>query len=165
MTYCFTSSIRIPSSFNGFYGLRPSSGRIPFEGCVNSTEGQDSIPSVIGPLSASLSGVKIFMKAVLGSAPWARDPLVHNLPWNEDKYQLKDRNYGKKLCFAILWNDGLVVPHPPIRRAMEIVKKALAAKGHEGPTYVSPQTRYNLTLSIQSLIGLASAIANCVRTS
>lgn len=126
------SSIRIPASFNGFYGLRPSSGRIPFEGCVNSTEGQDSIPSVLGPLSASLSGVKIFMKTVLASEPWRRDPLVLRMPWNEDAYQLRDHGFGKSLCFAFLWNDGLVIPHPPVRRAMEIVKKALIAKGHKG---------------------------------
>jgi len=92
-------------------------------------EGQDSILSVLGPLSSSLSGVKVFMKS---QKPWLRDPLVSRKKWDEDEYQLIDHGGGKRMCFGIMWDDGNVVPHPPIIRGLEITKKALITVGHIG---------------------------------
>ncbi|KAL6310386.1 general amidase [Sparassis latifolia] len=124
-------SIRIPSVFNGLFGLRPSYGRVPYEGCVNSMLGQDSIPSVLGPLSNSISGVKVFMQAVINSRPWLRDPLAVRKKWDEDAYALAEHGGGQELCFGIMWNDGIVVPHPPVIRALETTKQALLAAGHK----------------------------------
>ncbi|TCD62072.1 hypothetical protein EIP91_007512 [Steccherinum ochraceum] len=123
-------SIRIPSAFCGLYGLRPSYGRIPYAGAVNSMEGQDSVPSVFGPLCNSLAGVKIFMKAVADSKPWLKDPLAVRKKWDEDEYKLEDHGRGKGLVFGICWNNGVKVPHPPIIRALEMTKAALEAAGH-----------------------------------
>ncbi|KAJ3910090.1 general amidase [Lentinula edodes] len=124
-------SIRIPAAFCGTYGLRPSYGRVPYAGCVNSLEGQDSVASVLGPLSNSLSGIKTFMKAVIDARPWLKDPLAVRKRWSDDEYNLADHGNGKNLCFAIMWDDGLVVPHPPIIRGLEVVKKALLNAGHK----------------------------------
>ncbi|KAK0466411.1 general amidase [Desarmillaria tabescens] len=124
-------SIRIPSSFCGIYGLRPSHGRVPYAGCVNSMEGQDSIMSVLGPMSNSLSGLKHFMKAVIDARTWYRDALVIPKAWIEEEYKLVNHGNGKSLCFGILWDDGSVVPNPPIIRGLEMTKKALLAAGHK----------------------------------
>ncbi|KIK70773.1 hypothetical protein GYMLUDRAFT_32823 [Collybiopsis luxurians FD-317 M1] len=123
-------SVRIPAAFCGTYGLRPSYGRVPYAGCVNSMEGQDSVPSVLGPLSNSLSGIKTFMKAVIDARPWLKDPLAVRKRWSDDEYNLADHGGGKQMCFAILWEDGIVRPHPPIIRGLEMVKKALLDAGH-----------------------------------
>ncbi|KAJ7596784.1 general amidase [Mycena floridula] len=124
-------SIRIPSSFVGLFGMRPSCGRIPYAGCVNSLEGQDSVLSVLGPLSQSIAGIKSFMQGVLSQKPWYKDPLVHRRPWNEEEYNLCDHGAGRDpLCFAILWDDGYRVPHPPVTRGLEMVKEALIVAGH-----------------------------------
>ncbi|THV07615.1 general amidase [Dendrothele bispora CBS 962.96] len=123
-------SVRIPSAFCGTYGLRPSYGRVPYAGCVNSMEGQDSIPSVLGPLSNDIAGIKSFVKAVVDAKPWLKDPLAVRKRWNEEEYNLVDHGNGKDLCFAILWDDGDTVPHPPVLRGLETVKKALLAAGH-----------------------------------
>jgi len=124
-------SIRIPAAFCGIYALKPSYSRVPYSGCVNTLEGQDSILSSLGPLSNSISGIKTFMKAVAGARPWLKDPLVVRKPWNDDEYNLVEHGLGRKLCFAIMWDDGLIVPHPPIIRGLQIVKKALLDAGHE----------------------------------
>ena len=131
-------SIRIPSAYNGLYGLRPSYGRVPYAGCVNSMEGQDSVPSVLGPISNSMEGIKIFMKAVASQEPWLRDPLAVRKRWNEDEYNLIDHGKGEQLCFAILWHDEFVVPHPPILRGLEMTKEALIAAGHKGAHALLP---------------------------
>ncbi|KDQ55801.1 hypothetical protein JAAARDRAFT_37227 [Jaapia argillacea MUCL 33604] len=124
-------SVRIPSAFCGLYGLRPSYNRVPYEGAVNSLEGQDSVVSVFGPMSNSLSGIKTFMKAVVGSKPWTKDPMAIRKKWDENEYSLVEHGGGKQLCFAFLTDDGLVTPHPPIIRALEMTKNALVADGHK----------------------------------
>ena len=128
----FNSSIRIPAAMNGIYGFRPSYHRIPFEGSVNSLEGQDSLPSVLGPLSTDLGGIKLFMQAVINQRPWLKDPRSVRKHWDEDEYRLTEHGGGERLTFGILWNDGLVVPQPPIIRALNMTREALLAAGHDG---------------------------------
>ncbi|KAG6860169.1 hypothetical protein C0995_014841 [Termitomyces sp. Mi166 len=126
-------SIRIPSGFCGTYGFRPSTGLVPYSGSVNSLEGQDSIPSVLGPLANSIYGLKIFMQGVLSQKPWLRDPLVirRGNGWDEEEYALVTHGMGRELCFAVMWDDGVIVPHPPIVRGMEMARRALVKAGHK----------------------------------
>ncbi|KAJ7887502.1 general amidase [Mycena olivaceomarginata] len=113
-------SIRIPAGYCGLYGFR----------CVNTMEGGDSVLSVLGPLSNTLDGIKIFFKAVMSKEPWLKDPMVIRKRWSEEEYNLADHGNGKNLCFAIMWDNAVVVPDPPVRRGLEITKAALLAAGH-----------------------------------
>jgi amidase len=155
----YVRSIRIPASFNGLYGLRPSYHRVPYRGALNSLEGQDSLPSVLGPLSHSMSGIKVFMKAVIDAKPWRKDPLAVHKPWDQQEYELIDHGGGRELVFAILWNDGNVTPNPPIIRALEVTKKALIAAGHKGVSFVLSKlclfsVLFRVKLSTGSLINM-----------
>ena len=62
-------SIRSPSANCGLYGLRPSSYRIPVSGWSATMGGQEQVVAVLGPLSTSLGGVKLFMKTVINGRP------------------------------------------------------------------------------------------------
>ncbi|GAC76455.1 amidases [Moesziomyces antarcticus T-34] len=138
-------SVRVPSAFNGLWGMRPSMHRTPYQGAANSFLGQESVSSVIGPLTHSLEGVVTFMRAVLAERPWELDPILVSMPFNEDAYALKDLQLKKgssepaesyaagktQLCFAIEWDDGIVHPHPPITRALRETKAKLEAAGHK----------------------------------
>jgi hypothetical protein len=64
-------SIRIPAGFNGLYGLRPSSGRMPYEGMANSMVRQ-SLPKPPSDANPILSQ-KFFIPALIGRAKY--DPL------------------------------------------------------------------------------------------
>ncbi|KDQ53028.1 hypothetical protein JAAARDRAFT_39744 [Jaapia argillacea MUCL 33604] len=124
-------SVRIPSGFCGLYTLRPSYERLPYCGAVNSQEGQESISSVLGPMTNSLSGVKIFTKAIIDSKPWNKDPLAVRKEWSDREYALGDHGgTGAKLCFGMMWDNDVIKPHPYLRPAMEITKAALEAQGH-----------------------------------
>lgn len=125
-------SIRIPAAFNGLYGLRPSSGRLPYEGMANSFEGQNTILSVVGPLATTAASLKLVTKALLGTKPWLHDPLVVELPWREEKERFE------KLTIGIFAHDGIVTPNPPVRRAVRIVKEALEDAGHKTLTWDPP---------------------------
>lgn len=80
------------------------------------------------------------MKAVINTRPWLKDPLAVRKRWSEDEYNLADHGSGKSLCFAIMFDDNFIVPHPPIIRGMEMVKKALEDAGHKGE--VNYECRY-----------------------
>ncbi|EPT04504.1 hypothetical protein FOMPIDRAFT_1113035 [Fomitopsis schrenkii] len=124
-------SIRIPAVYNGIYGLKPSSNRLPLTGCVGPLEGQDCIRVAAGPMAGTLSGLTTFTKAVLKTQPWLKDPSVSPMPWNDGLYALEGHGRGKQLCFAIVWDDGSVKPHPPLTRALHMTRDALTAAGHK----------------------------------
>ncbi|KAI4722668.1 amidase [Aureobasidium sp. EXF-10727] len=125
-------SIRIPAAFNGLFGLRPSTGRMPYEGMANSFDGAPSILSVVGPLSSSSDGLKLAVQSILQTEPWQHDPRVHPIPWRtEQEEEVKKLAQEKKLTFAVLKHDGLCAPHPPIKRALDETVQKLEALGHK----------------------------------
>lgn len=93
-------------------------------------------------MTNSVDGVKAFMKAVVNAKPWLKDPLAVRTKWQEDEYNLADHGSGKDLCFAIMWDDGVVVPHPPIRRSLEMTKAALEKAGHKDFSRITPLLNY-----------------------
>lgn len=70
--------------------------------------GQEVIPSVLGPMSATLDSLKLFFKAVVDTRPWTRDAQALRLPWQEEAYQLAEHGGGRRLCFGMMLDDGLV---------------------------------------------------------
>ncbi|KAL8736716.1 MAG: hypothetical protein Q9166_000082 [cf. Caloplaca sp. 2 TL-2023] len=121
-------SIRIPAAFNGLYGLRPSCGRLPYEGMANSMDGQNSVLSVVGPLAPSVGTLQHLVKSLLSQEPWFHDPLVHEMPWREEKAVISQ---DQKLSFAVLRHDGAVSLHPPIKRAIETVVQMVERQGYK----------------------------------
>ena len=104
---CFEGgSIRVPAANNGLYGLRPTTRRIPLLGVVAPQVGSGYVEPVIGPLSTSLDGIKLFMRTVLAAKPWMDDPSLVPLGWRDENSYL-ERGSGKRLKVAVLWNDGV----------------------------------------------------------
>ncbi|EEP79790.1 hypothetical protein UREG_04636 [Uncinocarpus reesii 1704] len=123
-------SIRIPSAFCHLYGLKPSFGRFPMWGGRPGIPGQDFIYSVCGPMAPSLGSMKLFCETVLSeeTAPWDYDPKVIPIPWRKNMIEPK----GRKLRIGVLGNNDTVITcHPPVERALAMVKKALKDAGHD----------------------------------
>lgn len=124
-------SIRCPAANCGVYGLRPTSYRLPLAGFTATMMGSEQIMPVCGPFSTTLEGVKLFMKTVLATKPWLSDPSLVPFPWRDQQSHLETRN-GKKLKVGVMWSDEVVLPHPPVRRALrEIVEKLRATDNIE----------------------------------
>ncbi|KAH7310671.1 amidase signature domain-containing protein [Stachybotrys elegans] len=121
-------SIRSPSHMMGLYGLKPSSSRLPYTGVPVSTEGQEHVPSSIGPLARSLPTIVETMKALISLEPWALDCRCVPIPWREPIYKSVQE---QKLTIGLLLDDGVVRPHPPIIRAIQDAASALEKLGHE----------------------------------
>jgi amidase len=128
-------SIRIPAAFNGLYGIRPSHGRLPYEGMANSMDGQNSILSVVGPLATSLDALKLLVEGLLSTRPWLHDPLVNEIPWRDDAYlaisdPIRRISSPTKLSFGVIRHDGACAPTPPVARAIDITVHTLQKLGH-----------------------------------
>jgi len=86
--------------------------------------GQEAVVSVNGPMSKSLEDIQLFSKSVIESEPWLVDPKCLPIPWRVVEPP-------KKLKIAVVRHDGLVMPTPPVKRALEVTVEKLRAAGHE----------------------------------
>lgn len=100
--------------------------------------GQEAVPSVNGPMANSVGGLKVFAQSVVGAEPWVHhDPKMLPLPWWP--VQLP-----QKLCFGVIWHDGMARAHPPIQRGLRIAVGALRRAGH---TVIDWEPRYHQELN------------------
>lgn len=124
-------SIRSPSPNCGLYGFRPTSYRLPVDGWTATMLSQEQIVAVIGPLSTTLEGVKLFMKTVIAAKPWLVESSLIPFPWRDQESYL-GKGQVKKLKVGVIWDDEIVKPHPPITRApKDIVDKLKAVQDVE----------------------------------
>jgi amidase len=86
--------------------------------------GQEAVPSVNGPLARTLADISFYTKAIIDSEPWLVDPKCVPIPWRVVEPP-------SKLKIGVLWNDGVVTPTPPVKRALVATVEKLHEAGHE----------------------------------
>ncbi|KAF2837041.1 putative fatty-acid amide hydrolase [Patellaria atrata CBS 101060] len=112
-------SIRSPAANNGVFGLKPTSYRLPVYGWSAAMLGEEQIIPCIGPMSTSLEGIKLFMKVLIDQRPWLTEPSLLPFEWRDSKDWLRREDGKRRLKVAVLWDDGIVKPHPPIIAALQ----------------------------------------------
>ncbi|KAI1325985.1 amidase [Xylariaceae sp. FL0255] len=120
-------SIRMPCHMMGLYGIKPTSSRLPYRGVPVSTEGQEHVPSAVGPIARSLDSIYTTLKTVIDLKPWDFDARCVAVPWREDVFR---ETLKRPLVIGVLLDDGVVRPHPPISRVLRSAIEALRAAGH-----------------------------------
>ncbi|KAI4909962.1 hypothetical protein J4E85_011459 [Alternaria conjuncta] len=137
-------SVRIPSHMNGLYALKPSSTRLPYQGVSVSTDGQEHVPSVIGPMTRNMASITAVTRAVIDAKPWEQDPKCCPVPWRSEVFE--DAR-TRPLVVAIMRDDGVVRCHPPIARVLDEVAVQLQKAGHEVVTW-TPGTLHQECIDI-----------------
>ncbi|KAI0201445.1 amidase [Astrocystis sublimbata] len=117
-------SLRIPAACTGIWTIRPSFGRFPTHGCRSGLPGQEAVHSVNGPMTRTLADLEYYCKAVIDAEPWHSDPRCMPIPW-------RPVALPPKLKVAVMWHDGIVLPTPPVTRALKHTVDRLQAAGHE----------------------------------
>lgn len=113
-------SIRVPAANSGVFGFKPTSNRLPTSGWSAAMAGTESILAAIGPLSTSLEGARLFTKTILDQQPWLRQPSLVAMDWRDETQYFPDR----KIRVGVMYDDGVVRPHPPVLRAVsKLVEK------------------------------------------
>lgn len=123
-------SIRVPAAFNGLYAIRPTSDRIPKGGMENINNGQLSIKLSCGPICHSMEDLEAFTKVINSHPSNQHDPTSVPMPWRSLKAS------DDKLTIGLMKWDKVVMPHPPVLRALEHTKRALENAGHKGRSHV-----------------------------
>ncbi|OAA57398.1 Amidase [Niveomyces insectorum RCEF 264] len=119
-------SIRFPAAFCGLWGLKCSKGRVPGMGIQCPQDGNESVNAAIGPMARTVSSLELWLRAVLHTRPWDRDPGCLPMPWNAAEAERP----AKELIMGVLWDDGVVAPTPPVMRAMKHTVDLLTKAGH-----------------------------------
>lgn len=92
------------------------------------TEGQEHVPSAIGPLARSLGSIHLVTKHIIEREPWRYDPRCVPIPWREDVCQAVQQ---RPLVIGVMLDDGVVKVHPPVERIVWDAAKRLQAAGHK----------------------------------
>lgn len=133
-------SVRIPAAFNGIYSLKPTPERVSYRDVANTNPGQNTYRSTVGFMSTSLPGLELVFRSILSTGPWLRDPVVIPMPYRQnitDAYLSRaDANGAAKaselpLKLGVLWTDGVVGLHPPVKRGLNMVVDAIKKAGHK----------------------------------
>ncbi|KAF5618060.1 uncharacterized protein FTJAE_12366 [Fusarium tjaetaba] len=116
-------SIRVPAAFNGLYALKPTAARVPKGGMPDL--GQNLIQVSFGPIGHSIEDIELLTR-VINAHPYNRfDVTSVPVPW-----RAINSPEGKLKIGLLKW-DGVVMPHPPILRALEHIKQLLIEAGHK----------------------------------
>lgn len=126
-TVVFTGSSKqtsLSQSLHHLTCLRPSTNRISAWGSRGINPGRESILGTPGPMTVERDALELFMQVAVGAQPWKYDPAAIVKDWTPYKFT-------RPLKIAVQWWDGVVMPHPPMIRALKEVVEACRKAGHE----------------------------------
>ena len=110
----------------------------------------DAIVGSLGPLATSARDLALFCRVMLQYEPWLIEPSLIQIPWRQE--HIDGRGSPEKLSIAILWDDGVVKPHPPILDALKRARDALVNAGHDVIEWAPIDHRESWDLIVRSFL-------------
>ncbi|XP_060061935.1 fatty-acid amide hydrolase 1 isoform X3 [Erinaceus europaeus] len=121
-------SIRIPASFCGICGLKPTGFRLSYSGIASAVKGKKSVTTMAGPMALDVESLVLSLKVLLSEDMHQLDPTVPPIPFREEVY------FSKRLLrIGYYESDGFTQPSPSMVRAVRLTTGLLQDAGHENP--------------------------------
>lgn len=128
-------SIRIPASWCGIVGFKPTFGRWSNRGQVSALPGQEVARAVAGPMARTVADVILAMNALSPELQHRLDPRVSPAPL-PDAGQLDVRG----LTVGYYVDDGFFAPCSAVGRAIRLAADALGQVGARVVPYSPPRS-------------------------
>lgn len=162
----FGGSIRTPSAFSNLFGLKPSHGRFSYRGLANPIDVPSLVQPVLGPMSTEFDNLIHYTKAILETE--VVDPEVVKIPWRTSHFdQVQTLGASGGLCFAVLpkVGDGILKPHPPIARGMQLAVDAVQKAGHKVIEWKPPSHKDGYQLWVEGALATGFNIHDALNLS
>ncbi|XP_023968113.2 vitamin D3 hydroxylase-associated protein-like [Chrysemys picta bellii] len=130
-------SIRLPSSFCGLCGLKPTGNRLSLSGISGPIDGILSVTGAVGPMARDVDSLALCMRALLCDDMFRLDPTVPPLAFNEEVY-----SSSAPLRIGYYDTDGYFLLPPCMRRAVHETKEILQKAGHTLVPFAPPRPDY-----------------------
>uniref|UniRef100_A0A7M4FK59 Fatty-acid amide hydrolase 1 n=1 Tax=Crocodylus porosus TaxID=8502 RepID=A0A7M4FK59_CROPO len=131
-------SIRLPSSFCGLCGLKPTGMGLSAPAVVTGILAFPiAVMATIGPMARDVDSLVLCMRALLCEDLFQLDPTVPPIPFNEEVY-----SSSKPLRIGFYDGDGYFQPSPSMKRAVQETKQLLQRAGHTLIPFSPPRIDY-----------------------
>lgn len=129
-------SIRVPATWSGIAGFKPTLDRWSNRGSNGALPGQEGVRSQAGPMGRGVSDLVLLLRSLDVTAMSSEDPLVAPLPFG-DPAALD----ATKLRVGYYVDDGIVTPSAAVGRAVMEAATALRDRGFDVRPFSPPRMR------------------------